>query len=596
MYYPDEIIEEVRLNSDVVDIIGSYVHLTRKGGSHFGLCPFHHEKTPSFSVSKDKQMYYCFGCGAGGNVFSFVMEYENFTFVEAVKFLADKANIDLPEPEVSQEVKAAMYYKNRLYEANRLAARYFYTMLRKEPGKLAKKYMEDRGLSQDVMKQFGIGYATFFFDDLYKNLSKQGFTDTELYDSGLLVESRKKPGQFFDRFSNRVMFPIFDIHNRIIGFGGRVLEGAKEGQPKYLNSPETKLFDKSRNLYGLNIARKSREKFMIICEGYMDVIALHQAGFDNAIASLGTAFTGGHGHLIKRYVDEVVISFDSDGAGVNATLRAIPILKSAGLMVRVLVMEGAKDPDELIKKSGREAYETLIKTAIPSFMFEILQLSKQYDLKDPEYKTRFSEETAKKLLTIEGKLERDNYIDAIVGNYDISKEGLEELLGKHGKNIGIVNKKQGDNPTSRREKNLQGTGQAVTIAQKEFLAIIVSHKQIFDKVKTYVTPEYFTHETLQKVGLIIYDLYEKGLDIEPAVIMSKFTQIDDQKLIAGIFGEEIKIENQLQLEKLLNDTIRSIKGEYLEHKQKTVTDPQGLMDLIKEKKELLSLYVSLQDI
>jgi len=593
MYYPDEIIEEVRLNSDVVDIIGSYVHITRKGGSHFGLCPFHHEKTPSFSVSKDKQMYYCFGCGAGGNVFSFVMAYENYTFVEAVKYLADKAHIDLPEPEVSAQVRAAMNYKSRLYEMNKLAARYFYMMLRKEYGQVALRYIEGREISSDIMKQFGLGYSTQFRDDLYKHLKAKGYSDKELFDGGVLLEDKRKQGTYYDRFFNRLMFPIFDVHSRVIAFGGRVLG---DGQPKYLNSPETQLFNKSRNLYGLNIARKSREKFMILVEGYMDVIALHQAGFDNSIASLGTAFTGGHGHLIKRYVDEIIISFDSDSAGVNASLRAIPILKSAGLIVRVLVMNDAKDPDDLIKLKGRDSYEQLIKQAMPSFMFEVLQLSKRYDLKDPEYKTRFSEEVAKKLLAIEGKLERDNYTEAIIKDFNMSREGLMELLGKYGKNIGIVQKKHINADLNREEKRLKQREDAVTIAQKEFLAIIVSHKQIFNKVNKIITPDYFNHETLQKVGLIIYDMYKKDLEIEPTVVMSKFTQIDDQKLIAGIFGEEIKIENQLQLEKLLNDTIRSIKSNYLEARQKTVTDPIGLMELIKEKKELLHLYVSLEDI
>lgn len=593
MYYPDEIIEEVRLQSDVVDIIGSYVHLQRKGSSHFGLCPFHNEKTPSFSVSKDKQIYYCFGCGAGGNVFSFVMAYENYNFVEAVKYLASKANIELPEPEVSAEVKAAMNYKQRLYDANKEAAKYFYVMLRGENGKIANTYFERREVTKDIMKQFGLGYAPQSRNDLYNYLIKKGFSNKEIFDCGLVYEDKNKKDVFGNRFFNRVMFPIFDIHNRVIAFGGRVLG---DGEPKYLNSPETVLFDKSRNLYGLNIARKSRENYMILVEGYMDVIALHQNGFDNAIASLGTAFTGGHGHLIKRYVDEVVISFDSDGAGVNATLRAIPILKSAGLIVRVLVMNEYKDPDEYIKAKGSDNFKELIKKAIPSFMFEIVQLSKQYDLSDPEYKTRFSEEVAKKLLSIEGKLERDNYLEAITKNYYISKEGLEELLGKFGKNIGIVHKNDGNFEHNRDEKRLKQGVDAVTIAQKEFLAIIVSHKQIFHLVKTLVTPEYFTHETLQKVGLIVYDLYEKGKSIEPAYIMSKFTQIDDQKLIAGIFGEEIKIENQLQLEKLLNDTIRNIKNEYLDKKQKITTDPIGLMELIKEKKELLRLYVRLEDI
>jgi len=593
MYYPDEIIEEVRLNSDVVDIIGSYVHLQRKGSSHFGLCPFHHEKSPSFSVSKDKQMYYCFGCGAGGNVFSFIMEYENFNFVEAVKHLASKANIELPEAEVSQEVKAAINYKQRLYDANRLAARYYYAMLRHEYGSVAMKYLQDRQLSPEIMKQFGLGYSTQQWDDLYNNLKNKGFSEKELIDCGLLLVGKKVKGTYFDRFSNRVMFPIFDIHNRVIAFGGRVMG---DGQPKYLNSPETPLFDKSRNLYGLNIARKSREKYMIIVEGYMDVIALHQAGFDNSIASLGTAFTSGHGNLIKRYVEEVVIGFDSDSAGVNATLRSIPILKSAGLIVRVLIMDGYKDPDEFIMNKGAEAFKQLIAKAMPSFMFEILQLSKRFDLNDPEYKTRFSEEAAKKLLTLEGKLERDNYLEAILKVYDMSRDGLMELLGKYGKNVGIVQKSMSSNDLNREEKRLKHKEDAVTIAQKELLAIIVSHKEIYNRIKDIIRPEHFAHETLQKVGLIIYDSYEKAIKIEPALIMSKFTQIEDQKLIASIFGEIIKIENQLQLERLLNDTIRTIKSEYLEAKQKTVYDPVGLMELIKEKKELLHLYVRLEDI
>ncbi len=271
-------------------------------------------------------------------------------------------------------------------------------------------------------------------------------------------------------------------------------------------------------------------------------------------------------------------------------------MKSAGLIVRVLVMEGAKDPDDFIKAKGEEAFQNLVDNAMPSFMFEVLQLSRRYDLSDPEYKTRFSEEVAKKLLTIEGKLERDNYAEAITSAYSMSRDGLMELMGKFGTNVGIVQKRSVITGGSGDEKRLKPKEDAVTIAQKEFLAIVVSHKQIFKKVKDIMTPEYFTHETLQKVGLIIYDIYENNDAIEPALIMSKFTQIEDQKLIAGIFGEEIKIENQLQLEKLLNDTIRTIKGEYLDEKQRTVTDPNGLMELINEKKDLLKTYVRLEEI
>ncbi len=593
MFYPDEIIEEVRLHNDVVDVIGEYVHLQKKGSSHFGLCPFHNEKTPSFSVSKDKQMYYCFGCGAGGNVFSFIMAYENFSFVEAVKHLAERARIELPEPEVSEEVKKAINYKQRLYDANRLAARYYYMLLRKEIGKHALTYLEQRRLSPEIMKQFGLGYASQFRDDLYKHLQKQGFSNQELLDCGLLLEDKKRQGEYYDRFFNRVMFPIFDVHGKVIAFGGRVMG---DGQPKYLNSPETKLFDKSRNLYGLNIARKSRENYMIVVEGYMDVIALHQAGFDNAIASLGTAFTSGHGQLIKRYVDEVVIAFDSDGAGVNAALRSIPILKSAGLIVRVLNMETAKDPDEFIQNQGIEAFNELLKHATASFMFESKQLSKRFDLTDPEYKTRFSDEVAKKLLTIEGKIERDNYLEAIVAEYKMSKNGLYELMAKHGNNVGIAQREPNVLSKELKSGSHKKREEGTILAQKQLLAIIVSNYKIFTHIKDIIQPEYFTQDTLQKVAYIVFDIYNTKQEIEPADVMRRFTQIEDQKMIANIFSEELKVENQQQLEKLLNDTIRKIKGDYLEQKRMNVNDPAGLMSLIQEKKALLNFYLHLDEI
>ncbi len=591
MYYPDEIIEDVRVQNDIVDVIGAYVHLTKKGASHFGLCPFHNEKSPSFSVSKDKQMYYCFGCGAGGNVFTFMMAYENFTFVEAVKELAKRAHIELPEAEMSQEAREAVERKNRLYEANRLAARYYYRMLRHEKGEHAMRYVDNRGLSDEIKKSFGLGYATAFRDDLLQYLRKQGYNDQELMTCGLLLEDKNRKGNYYDRFFNRLMFPIFDVHGKVIAFGGRVLG---EGQPKYLNSPETVLFDKSRNLYGLNIARRSRKDYMIIAEGYMDVIALHQAGFDNAIASLGTAFTGGHGHLIKRYVDEVIVSFDSDEAGVKATLRSIGILRSAGLTVRVIEMDTYKDPDEYIKNKGPEAYQELIDRAIPSFMFEIKQIRLKYNRDDPEDNTRFSNEVAKKLLTIEGKIERDYYVKAIVKTYELDSRGLYELMGKFGSNVGIVKTRQSE--SERMEQKVKTNDSGLTLAQKELLAILVTDPKIFHHVKDIIKPEYFTHETLQHVALIVFDIYMKNEKIEPALIMSKFTQIEDQKLIAGIFGEEIKIDNQLQLEKLLNDTIRAIKGDYLEKKLKTTSDATALMALISEKKDLLNTYVHLEEI
>ena len=333
MYYPDDVIEEVRTRNDIVDVISQYVNLKKKGANYFGLCPFHNEKSPSFSVSPGKQMYYCFGCGAGGNVITFVMEYENYSFVEAVKMLADRVGITLPEVEYTKEAKAAADLKNTLLEINRLAANYFYYQLKQPHGKIGYDYLKRRQLTDETIKRFGLGFANKTSNDLYQYMRSKGYSDAILKETGLFfIEERGA----HDKFWNRVMFPILDVNNRVIGFGGRVMG---EGEPKYLNSPETKLFDKSRNLYGLNYARTSRAKYMLICEGYMDVIALHQAGFTNAVASLGTAFTSQHAVLLKRYTDQVVLTYDSDGAGVRAALRAIPILKEVGMSVKVLDMK-----------------------------------------------------------------------------------------------------------------------------------------------------------------------------------------------------------------------------------------------------------------
>ncbi|MDD6212892.1 MAG: DNA primase, partial [Clostridiales bacterium] len=325
MYYPEELVEEIRTKNDIVAVISQYVRLTKRGGNYFGVCPFHNEKTPSFSVAPAKQMYYCFGCGAGGNVITFVMEYEHYTFEEALKYLAERVGVALPEGEATEEQKKRAGVRSSLLDINREAATFYYYQLKTEQGTRAKKYLTGRGLSEETIRKFGLGYSPMYGNTLYQYLRKKGYSDSLLSQSGLVKISEKGVN---DRFWNRAMFPIMDGNSRVIGFGGRVMG---EGEPKYLNSPETILFDKSRNLYGLNLARLSRKPYFLICEGYMDVIAMHQAGFDCAVASLGTAFTSGHVSLIKRYVKEVVLTYDSDNAGIKAALRAIPILKSAGI-------------------------------------------------------------------------------------------------------------------------------------------------------------------------------------------------------------------------------------------------------------------------
>ena len=432
MYYPDEVIEEVRMKNDIVDVISGYVKLQKKGANYFGLCPFHNEKSPSFSVSPGKQMYYCFGCGAGGNVLTFVMEYENYTFQEALQSLADRAGVTLPKMEYSKEAREQAELRSRLLEVNKLAANYFYYQMKQPQGEMAYEYFHDkRKLTDETMLRFGLGYSNKTSDDLYRFLKDKGYDDAFLSQTGL-VTIEERGGR--DKFWNRVMFPIMDVNNRVIGFGGRVMG---DGEPKYLNSPETRLFDKSRNLYGLNYARTTREKYMLVCEGYLDVISMHQAGFTNAEASLGTALTSPHAGVLKRYTDQVILTYDSDGAGVKAALRAIPILRDAGISARVLNMKPYKDPDEFIKNMGSEAFKERIAQAKNSFLFEIDVLKRNYQLEDPEQKTRFYQETAKKLLQFGEPLERDNYIQAVSREQMIKEEELRQLVNRLGMQMGL---------------------------------------------------------------------------------------------------------------------------------------------------------------
>lgn len=364
--YSDELIEEVRSRNDIVDVISQYVRLSKKGSTYFGLCPFHNEKTGSFSVSPNKQMYYCFGCHAGGNVFTFLMQYENYTFGEAMEALAERAGVDLPKQEYTAAQRQEADRRARLLEINKEAAKYFFVLLRGERGKRALDYFKKRALSDETIHKFGLGYSDQYSDDLYRYLRSKGYDDEILKDSGLVTIDEVRGGH--DKFWNRAMFPIMDVHNKVIGFGGRVMG---DGEPKYLNSPETKIFDKSRNLYGLNFARATKKPQLLLCEGYMDVIALHQAGFDNAVASLGTALTSGHANLLKRYTKEVYLTYDSDGAGIKAALRAIPILKEVGITTKIINMKPYKDPDEFIKALGAEAYQERIDQAENSFLFEV---------------------------------------------------------------------------------------------------------------------------------------------------------------------------------------------------------------------------------
>ncbi len=590
MFYPEEIIEDVRIQNDIVDVISQYVKLNKKGNSHFGLCPFHNEKTPSFSVVADKQMYYCFGCGAGGNVITFIMEYENYSFLEALKMLADRVHITLPEPQLSEEMKKKSQYKQLLWETNKMAAKYFYHQLISENNSKSMEYLLNRGISEDTIKKFGLGYSRFFRDDLYQYLKSKDISEKAMLDCGLIIEDKNKPGEYFDRFFNRVMFPIFDVHGKVIGFGGRVLG---EGMPKYLNSPETILFDKSKNLYGLNHARTSRRENIILAEGYMDVISLHQAGFDNAVASLGTAFTHGQVALLKRYTSEVVLAYDGDGAGINAAKKAIPILEHSGITVRVIDLSPYKDPDEFIKEKGADAFEEALAEAVPSFIFLAYQLEKQHNLKDPEHKTNFFHKLAKMLVEIDNEIKRDNYFTSIVEKYGVSAGALRAEMDIIGKDVGIVVKHQDDIVSE--DKNRRFSKDSIVLAQRNILTFIVSHKDIFSAVKEYIKPEEFADELYGRVAKLIYDLYEENIEINPAMIINKFTELQEQNMVAQVFNNDTKVGNQMQFEKMINESIFVIKNAYIDKKSQEIATVEDMQELITLKRQVQNLYISLKN-
>ena len=591
MIYGEEIIEEVRSRNDIVDLISTYVPLKKKGSSYFGLCPFHNEKSPSFSVSRDKQMYYCFGCGAGGNVFTFLMEYENFSFPEALKYLAERAGMELPEEELNEEAKRTMDAKARLREMNKLSANYFYYLLHSKRGQKGLAYLKNRGITDETIKRFGLGYADIYNDDLYRFLKSKGYSDEELKDSALVTIDERRGGS--DKFWNRVMFPIMDVNNRVIGFGGRVMG---DGSPKYLNSKETTLFDKSRNLYGLNFARSSRKKEIILCEGYMDVISMHQAGFTNAVAALGTAFTSGHGTLLKRYTENVILSFDSDEAGQRAILRAIPILKEAGLTVRVLNLKPSKDPDEFIKGLGREALEERISHATSSFMFQIQVAAGRYDQNDPEEKTKFQHEAAKLLSTIEERLERKNYIDAVSREYYIDAKDLEELVNYYGTSGYATAQRQQNTPRQpeRRLQQSEAKEEKRKQPQKLLLTWMVNEPQLFEKLDGIIGPDDFYEQIYHGAALLLFKQYAEEGAVIPGKILNQYTDLEDQKKIAELFNTTLKISPSPEdRDKALNDIVRRVKEDSIEQQMNATNDILKWQDLIREKANLAKLHISL---
>jgi len=577
MYYPDEMVEEVRMKNDIVDVVSGYVRLQKKGANYWGCCPFHNEKTPSFSVHGGKQMYHCFGCGAGGNVFTFVMNYENYTFPEAIKMLADRAGVNLPELEYDEAMKARESKRARLLEVNKEAAKYFYYQLRTPHGETGYNYLKRRALSEETMRKFGLGYSGKSGASLVQYLKQKGFEDELIKEAGLATYSEKygMTSQFF----NRVMYPISDVHGKVIGFGGRVMGDA---EPKYLNSPETPVFDKRRNLYGLQFARTAKSGNIILCEGYMDVIAMHQAGFTQAVASLGTAFTAEQANLLRRYTENVLLAYDSDGAGTKAALRAIGILKEAGLTGKVINMKPYKDPDEFMKAEGKEAFEERIRQAENSFFFEIRILSQNYDLKDPESKTKFHKEIAKKLCEFSVEVERENYIEAIAEKYNIGFENLRKLVNSYAGQTGLAK------PIERPKSGIQQKNtpqENVKKSQRLLITWITDEPEVYAKIQRYITAEDFTEDL------------SKGT-YNPAAIISMFSDEEEQREAAALFNTNLpQLNTKQEKEKAFHDIVYAVKKNSYEYFSGQLgADVNALNKVISGKKaleELAKTHISL---
>ena len=569
MYYGEDIVEEVRQKTDIVDLVGQYVHLKKKGSSYFGLCPFHGEKTASFSVSPGKQIFYCFGCGKAGDSIRFLMEYENLSFVEALEELAERANITLPKEEKRDKGEEDLRYK--ILEINKQAALFYVKQLRSEKGKQGLAYCAKRKLSGESITHFGLGYAGKERDSLYQYCKSLGFKDRVLQESGLF--SFKENG-VYDKFFNRLIFPIMDLHNRVIGFGGRVMG---DGEPKYLNSPETKLFDKSRNLFALNFSRKSRANYFILCEGYMDVISLHQWGFSEAVAALGTAFTEQQADLMKRFNSLIYLCFDSDGAGKKACKRAISILREKKLEGKVIRLSPYKDPDEFLKAEGKEAFERRIEEAKNAFLWEVEEKKTEFDLHDPAGMQKYMESIAELLRTsFSDPVERENYLKAVAREQMLKAENLQHLVDKEEEKtqLSFGLRKNAGRQEKKREERWNSP------LEEEFLSVLMQRNEFVDLAKKYI-------EEVDFQGDFAKEIYLKLLSgLSAKAILDSYQNEEEkyQKLVKLYHGDLYHMDLEKDEEKkLLSDYIRQLKLQKIEMEIKEVIDAEALSHCFKER-------------
>ena len=579
MYYSNELVEEVRQSNDIVSVISQYIGLKRKGNNYFGLCPFHNEKSPSFSVAQDKQMYHCFGCNMSGNVITFLMEYEKYTFVEAIENLAERANIELPKTAETGYYKSNNDKKAKLLEINKEAAKFYCKYLKVEAGKLGYKYLKNRNLDDDIITQFGLGYASQYSNSLLNYLKSKDYSVDELKEAGLVnIDDRHGA---YDKFFNRVIFPIQDVNNKVIGFGGRVMG---DGKPKYLNSPETMIFDKSRNLYGLNLARTSRKSNIIVCEGYMDVIALHQAGFNQSVASLGTALTPGQANLLKRYTKDILLIYDSDDAGIKATMRAIPIFREVGIATRVVSLKPYKDPDEFISKLGGEEFQKRLDEASNSFIFTIDVIRMKYDINDPEQKTRFYNEVSVEIAkTFTEELERENYLHAAAKHMMVDIEMLKKLVIK----MATVQPYNRPKPLENSREKIKNRDEASDKTQRLLITYICEYPEIYSQINKYINESDFVNPLYAEVAKYVFDDIRED-KLNPARVIGMFQEAELQKKVSPLFHTKIgALETKIEIEAAIMDIIYKVKKQSIEQSNAELEiSANSFQEMIKNKQLL----------
>ena len=592
--YSDELIEEIRINNDIVDVVSEYVRLEKKGKNYFGLCPFHREKTPSFSVESGKQIFYCFGCGKGGNVFQFVSLAEKLDFIEAVRLLAERAKIPLPESDDPQEAERAKL-KQQVLSINLSAARYYNDTLHSERGRIALGYLKKREISEQTIRKFGLGYSPDDWDSLYRHLKTDGFTDDLMLKSGLLMQSNK--GHLYDRFRGRLMFPIFDVRGSVVAFGGRVLDNS---MPKYVNSPETVVYSKGKHLYALNFAKNVDSKNLVVVEGYMDTISLYQRGINNVVASLGTALTESQGRILKKYAEEIVISYDADTAGQTATMRGLNLLNDIGCNVKVLTVPDGKDPDDYIRKNGPDAFGKLIDNSLSLIEYKIKILRADQDLSTTDGKIAFLNKAAAVLAKVSNSLEREMYIKKLAGEYEISEEAmLSEVMRR-------------TRPSSRRSLKISNAlemskrakepgdviDEKIYRNERFILSLLCVDNSIYPVVKEHFNIDQISGEENRKIAEIIYGKLNDRKDFSPAELLN-IVSPETAGEFAMILKEECHCDDN---SKAIMGKMKDIKILKAEKRQKQVLEmlknskslPKGHVDKLKQ--ELKCLILKIKDL